>query len=167
MLVGSALLVNYVETMIIPGIPTIQTHFATTSTISSWITSAYLIVGAAVSPLFGKLGDIHGKKKMFLVSLIFYMAGVAMAGFSPSIYFLLFSRALQGVGFAIIPLSLAIVSETFPKERIATAQGIISGTFAIGAAAGLIIGSYVVEDLGWQYRFSHALWCSVCSCLWV
>ncbi|MGA2874797.1 MAG: MFS transporter, partial [Nitrososphaerales archaeon] len=156
-LVGSALLVNYVETMVIPGIPTIQAHFATTPTISSWITSAYLIVGAAVSPLFGKLGDIHGKKKLFLVSLIFYMIGVGMAGFSPSIYFLLFSRALQGVGFAIIPLSLAIVSETFPKERIATAQGIISGTFAIGAAAGLIIGSYVVEDLGWQYAFHSAL----------
>ena len=156
-LVGSALLVNYVETMVIPGIPTIQAHFATTPTISSWITSAYLIVGAAVSPLFGKLGDIHGKKKMFLISLIFYMVGVGMAGFSPSIYILLFARALQGVGFAIIPLSLAIVSETFPKERIATAQGIISGTFAIGAAAGLIIGSYVVEDLGWQYAFHSAL----------
>lgn len=156
-LVGVALLVNYVETMVIPGIPTIQSHFNSTATISSWITSAYLIVGAAVSPLFGKLGDSYGKKKMFLVSLVFYMGGVGIAGFSPSIYFLLFARALQGVGFAIIPLSLAIISETFPKERIATAQGVISGTFAIGAAAGLIIGSYVVEDLGWQYAFHTAL----------
>ncbi len=156
-LVGVALLVNYVETMVIPGIPTIQSHFATTSTISSWITSAYLIVGAAVSPLFGKLGDSYGKKRMFLISLVFYMAGVGIAGFSPSIYFLLFARGLQGIGFAIIPLSLAIVSESFPKEKISTAQGIISGTFAIGAAAGLIIGSYVVEDLGWQYAFHTAL----------
>ena len=156
-LVGSALLVNYVETMVIPGIPTIQKVFASTPTISSWITSAYLIVGAAVSPLFGKLGDSYGKKKMFLISLIFYMGGVGIAGFSPSIYFLLFARALQGVGFAIIPLSLAIISETFPREKIATAQGVISGTFAIGAAAGLIIGSYVVEDLGWQYAFHTAL----------
>src|SRR5487761_844363 len=90
-LVGSALLVNYVETMVIPGIPTIQKDFASTPTISSWITSAYLIVGAAVSPLFGKLGDSYGKKKMFLISLIFYMGGVGIAGFSPSIYFLLFA----------------------------------------------------------------------------
>ncbi|HUK85470.1 MAG TPA: MFS transporter, partial [Candidatus Acidoferrum sp.] len=58
-----ALLVNYVETMVIPGIPTIQRDLSTTTTVASWITSAFLIVGAAVSPLFGKLGDIYGKKK--------------------------------------------------------------------------------------------------------
>jgi MFS family permease len=160
-LVGVALLVNYVETMVLPGIPTIQKFFSTTSTIASWITSAYLIVGAAVSPLFGKLGDSYGKKKMFLVSLLFYMAGVAVAGFSPSIYFLLFARGLQGIGFAIIPLSLAIIADAFPKEKIGTAQGIISGTFAIGAAAGLIIGSYIVQDLGWQYAFHTALILSI------
>ena len=156
-LTGTALLVNYVETMVIPGIPTIQKDLLTTAPIASWITSAYLIVGSAASPLFGKLGDIYGKKRLFLVALIFYMCGVGIAGFSPSIYFLLFARGLQGVGFAIIPLSLAIIGDVFPREKIAMAQGIISGTFAIGAAAGLVVGSYVVQDLGWQYAFHTAL----------
>ena len=135
-----ALLVNYVETMVIPGVPVIQKDFLTTSTIASWITSAFLIVGSAVAPLFGKLGDAYGKKRMVLVSLTFYTFGVGIAGFSPSIYFLLFSRAVQGVGFAIVPLSMAIITDTFPREKIAPAQGVISGTFAIGAAAGLITG---------------------------
>jgi MFS family permease len=156
-LVGVALLVNYVETMVIPGIPTIQNHFNSTDTLSSWISSAYLITGAGASMLLGKLGDSYGKKKMFLVSLSFYIVGVGVAGFSPSMYFLIFARALQGIGFAIIPLSLAIVSETFPRERIGMAQGIISATFAIGATIGLILGSYVVEDLGWQYAFHTAV----------
>src|SRR5579864_8370018 len=160
-LTGVALLVNYVETMVIPGVPTIQKDFATTATIASWITSAYLIVGSAVSPLFGKLGDIYGKKKMFLISLIFYMVGVGLAGFSPSIYFLLFARALQGIGFAIIPLSIAIITEVYPREKVAVSQGVLSGTFAIGAALGLIIGSYVVQDLGWQYAFHSALILSI------
>jgi MFS family permease len=151
-----ALLVNYVETMVIPGVPTIQHDFSTTSTIASWITSAFLIVGSAVAPLFGKLGDTYGKKKMVLVSLCFYTFGVGIAGFSPSIYFLLFSRAVQGVGFAIVPLGLAIIADTFPREKLAQAQGVISGTFAIGAALGLIVGSYVVQDLGWQYAFHTA-----------
>jgi MFS family permease len=66
-----SLLVNYVETMVIPGIPNIQKDLATTQTVSSWITSAFLIVGAAVSPLFGKLGDIYGKKKSCLSSYFF------------------------------------------------------------------------------------------------
>jgi MFS family permease len=160
-LTGVALLVNYVETMVIPGIRTIQYDLSTTATIAAWITSAYLIVGSAISPLFGKLGDVYGKKKMFLLSLSFYIVGVGIAGFSPSIYVLIAARALQGIGFAIIPLGLAIITEVYPKERVATAQGIISGTFAIGAAAGLIVGSYVVQDWGWQYAFHTALALSI------
>ncbi len=160
-MVGVALLLNYVETMVIPGIPTIQSDFSTpanpiSSSTMSWITSAFLIVGSAVSPLFGKLGDSYGKKRMFLAALAFYMAGVGIAGFSNSIYFLIAARAIQGIGFAIVPLALAIIAETFPKERIATAQGIVSATFAIGASLGLIIGSYVVQDLGWQWAFHSA-----------
>ena len=160
-MVGVALLLNYVETMIIPGVPTIQKDFATTDSIVSWITSAFLIVGSAVSPLFGKLGDSYGKKKMFLIALVFYIAGVGLAGFSPSIYFLIASRAVQGIGFAIVPLALAIIAETFPRERIATAQGVVSATFAIGAAIGLVVGAYIVEDLGWQWAFHSAFILSI------
>jgi EmrB/QacA subfamily drug resistance transporter len=160
-LTGVALLVNYVETMVIPGILTIQHALNTTVTLAAWITSAYLIVGSAVSPLFGKLGDVYGKKRMFLLSLVFYIVGVGIAGFSPSIYFLIAARGLQGVGFAIIPLGLAIVTDVFPKERVATAQGLISGTFAIGAAIGLVVGSYVVQDLGWTWAFHTAFILSI------
>jgi EmrB/QacA subfamily drug resistance transporter len=152
-----ALLVNYVETMVIPGIPTIQSAFSATQTIASWITSVFLIVGAAVAPLFGKLGDIYGKKKILLIVLMFYIVGVGIAGFATSIYILIMARAIQGVGFAVIPLGLAIITDIFPREKVATAQGIISGTFAIGAAAGLIIGAYIVQDLGWQWAFHTAL----------
>ena len=156
-----SLLVNYVETMVIPGIPTIQKDLSTTATVASWITSAFLIVGAAVSPLFGKLGDIYGKKKILLIVLLFYIAGVGAAGFSTNIDMLLAARAVQGAGFAIIPLGIAIITDVFPRERVATAQGIISGTFAIGAAAGLVIGSYVVQDLSWQWAFHTAFILSV------
>jgi len=160
-MVGVALLLNYVETMVIPGAPTIQRYFSTTSSDVSWITSAFLIVGSAVSPLLGKLGDSYGKKRMFLVALLFYTAGVGIAGFSNSIYFLIAARAIQGIGFAIVPLALAIIAETFPRERIAAAQGIISATFAVGAAAGLVIGAYIVEDFGWQWAFHSAFVVSV------
>ena len=156
-----SLLLNYVETMVIPGIYDIQKDLSTTATIASWITSAFLIVGAAVSPLFGKLGDIYGKKKIFLIVLLFYIVGVGLAGFSSNIDMLIASRAIQGVGFAIVPLGLAIITDTFPRERVATAQGIISGTFAIGAAAGLVIGAYVVQDLSWQWAFHTAFILSI------
>jgi EmrB/QacA subfamily drug resistance transporter len=156
-----ALLINYVETMVIPGIPAIQTDLATTATLASWITSAFLIVGAAVSPIFGKLGDIYGKKKIFLIVLLFYISGVGLAGFATNIYLLIASRAIQGVGFAIVPLGLAIITDIFPREKVATAQGVISGTFAIGAAAGLVLGAYIVEDLSWEWAFHSAFVLSI------
>ena len=71
------------------------------------------------------------------------------------------SRSIQGIGFAIVPLGLAIITDVFPRERVATAQGIISGTFAIGAAAGLIIGAYIVQDLSWQWAFHTAFILSI------
>jgi EmrB/QacA subfamily drug resistance transporter len=147
--------------MVIPGIPAIQADLAASSTIASWITSAFLIVGAAVAPIFGKLGDIYGKKKIFLTVLLFYIAGVGLAGFATNIYMLILSRAIQGIGFAIVPLGLAIITDIFPREKVATAQGIISGTFAIGAAAGLVIGAYIVEDLSWEWAFHTAFILSI------
>jgi EmrB/QacA subfamily drug resistance transporter len=155
------LLINYVETMVIPGLPSIQSDMATTASIASWITSALLIVGATSAPLFGKLGDSYGKKKMVLISLGFYMVGVGIAGFAPNIYVLIAARAIQGVGFAIIPLGISIISDVFPKERIATAQGIISSTFAVGSALGLVLGAYVIQSLSWHYAFYTAFILSI------
>ena len=120
-----------------------------------------LIVGSAVSPLLGKLGDNYGKKKILLVALGFYTFGVGIAGFSPNIYFLIFSRALQGFGFGMFPLALAIMVDVFPRERLAGAQGLISGTALIGGAAGLVIGSFVVQNLGWQFAFHTAFVLSI------
>jgi MFS family permease len=156
-----ALLINYVETMVIPGLPSIQTDMATTANVASWITSALLIVGATSAPLFGKLGDSYGKKKMLLIAIGFYMIGVGIAGFAPNIYVLIAARAIQGVGFAIIPLGISIITDVFPRERIATAQGIISSTFAVGSALGLVLGAYVIQSLTWHYAFYTAFILSI------
>lgn len=155
-LLSVSLLVNYVETMVVPAVPKIQQDFSTTETLVAWVTSAFTIVGAVVSPIFGKLGDIYGKRRMFLLSMGFYTVAVIMAGFSPNIYFLIAARALQGLGFAVFPLSLAIITDVLPPEMIATAQGIISGTMGIGTALGLVVGAFIDQDLGWQYAFHIA-----------
>jgi EmrB/QacA subfamily drug resistance transporter len=149
-------LINYVETMVVPALPKIQDDFATTATTVGWVTSAYLIVGAVASPLFGKLADVYGKKRMYIVAVAFYIVAVGLAGFSPSIGFLIGARAIQGLGYAVFPIAIAIITDIFPRERIAFAQGILSGTLAIGPALGLLIGSYIVQDLGWQYAFHTA-----------
>ncbi len=160
-LTAAVLLVSYVETMVLPGIPIIENDLSTTSTIGSWITAIVLLVGAVVSPIFGKLGDLYGKRKIIIATWLFYTIGVSIAGFSTSIYFLLVARAIQGVGLAVIPLSLAFLTDIFPKERLATAQGAIAGSAAISTALGLVVGAYVIQNLSWQYAFHTAAILSV------
>ncbi|AWR99098.1 MFS transporter [Metallosphaera hakonensis] len=156
LLVWGDLLINYVETMVVPAIPTIQNDFSISSTLASWITSAFIIVGAIVSPIFGKLADTYGRKKMYLVSLGGYLLAVGIAGFSPTIYTLIGARAIQGIGYGIFPVGLAIITDVLPPDEVATAQGLLSGSVGIGTALGLIIGSYIDQDFGWQYAFHTA-----------
>jgi len=155
-LAGMLIIINYVETMVVPALPKIESDFNTTATTAAWITSAYLVVGAVVSPLFGKMGDRYGKKKMYLVSVGFYILAVGLAGLSPTIYFLIAARAIQGLGYAMFPIAISIITDVFPRNEIATAQGILSGAIGIGPALGLLIGAYVVQDLGWQWAFHSA-----------
>ncbi|AWR93738.1 MFS transporter [Acidianus brierleyi] len=150
------LIVNYVETMVIPALPTIESDFSISATLAGWVTSAYMIVAAATSPLMGKLADTYGKKKMYVIAIGFYIVAVSLAGFSPNIWFLLGARAIQGVGFSIFPIAIAIITDLFPREKVAFAQAILSAILGIGPALGLLVGSYVVEDLGWPYAFHTA-----------
>lgn len=152
-----SILAAYAISMLIPAIPIIQKDLATSTTTAAWITSGFLIVGAGSSPLFGKLGDVYGKKKMLLVALGFFTLGLGLAGFSPSVYVLIFSMSVAGVGFAMLPLMLGMMSDVFPKERTAMAQGLIMAGSAIGGAVGLVGGSYVVQYLGWRYLFYTSL----------
>ena len=163
---SSALMVTYVETMVVPALVRFQTFFdfPPFSTVA-WILSAYLLIGVVVTPIFGKLGDIYGKKRMLLVVLAVYAFAVSLAGFTPqiadavgisranAIYLLIGVRGLQGVGMAMFPLAFAMIGEEFPPERVAGAQGVISAMFAGGAALGLFGGAYLTERFGWQFTY--------------
>jgi len=165
-LAAMALMVTYVETMVLPAFSNFESFFHVTeaSTIA-WILSAYLLVGVVVTPIFGKLGDIYGKKRMLLIAMIVYAVAVSLAGFTPNIgaalglsrpdqiYGLIAVRAVQGVGMAMFPLGFAMLPEVFPPARVGQAQGLLSGMFAAGAAAGLVGGGYIAQTYGWQVTY--------------
>jgi len=155
------LMTSYVEAMVVPSLPHIESALSATDEEAAWIVSAYLVVGAAIAPLFGKMGDVYGKRRLYLISLALYSVAVLMAGFVPNVYYLIAARAVQGFGFALFPLGLAIVTDVFPRERVAVAQGILSATFAIGMTVGMIAGAYIEEYLGWRAMFHTAFAISI------
>ncbi len=152
-LVSLPVLVMYTEAMLIPSLPSIQRQFQVTPSDISWVLSIYLLTGTISVAIFGKLGDMYGKKRVFLIALIIYSIGVTLTGFSPNFSFLLFSRALQGVGIAILPVGLTIVREEFPPHLVPQVQGLISAMFGIGIVIALPIGSYISQYYGWEWTY--------------
>ncbi|WP_297491527.1 MFS transporter [Thermococcus sp.] len=150
------LLVMYTEAMLTPALPTIQREFAINPNDVSWILTIYLLVGTVSVALFGKLGDMYGKKKMFLIALAFYTTGVSLNGFAPSFQWLLVTRAVQGFGMAIFPLAFALVREEFPPEMVPQVQGMISAMFAVGMVIALPLGAWVTQNWGWRWTYHSA-----------
>ncbi len=161
-----ALMVTYVETMVLPAFKQFIQFFGNPPTTTVvWIVSAYLLVGTVGTPIFGKLGDKYGKKRMLLVVMSLYAAAVSVAGFIPNIgsalgvstanqiYLLIGVRAFQGLGMGMFPLAFAMMPEVFPARRVGQAQGIVSGMFAAGASLGLAGGGYIAWQFGWQLTF--------------
>ncbi|MFZ0647841.1 MAG: MFS transporter [Nitrososphaeraceae archaeon] len=148
-----ATMVMYAETMLIPAIPDLIGHFHVSYGMSSWILTSYLIAGAVMTPIAGKLSDIYGRKKILLIIMVIYAIGVSMAGFASDIYFMIFARAIQGVGMSMFPIAFGMIRDQFPREKISIGQGVITSMFASGAVIGLTVGGIIVQDYGWQNTF--------------
>jgi MFS family permease len=148
-----ATMVMYAETMLIPAIPDLIREFDVSYSMSSWILTAYLIPGAVMTPIAGKLSDIYGKKKVLLVVMAIYIIGITVAGFSTSIYMLFAARAIQGIGMAMFVIAFGIIREQFPREKVSIGQGVISSMFASGAVIGLLAGGIIISSYGWHATF--------------
>jgi MFS family permease len=148
-----ATMVMYAETMLIPAIPDLIKEFHVSYSMSSWILTAYLISGAVMTPIAGKLSDIYGRKKILLIIMVIYAVGVSTAGFASNIYFMIIARAIQGIGMSMFPIAFGIIRDQFPREKISIGQGVITSMFASGAVIGLSVGGFIIQDFGWRATF--------------
>ncbi|MDE1814406.1 MAG: MFS transporter [Thaumarchaeota archaeon] len=148
-----ALVTMYGETMVLPAIPNFIKDFGISYNMSSWILSSYLIAGAVMTPIAGKLSDMYGKKKILLVVMMIYAIGILGGGFANSFYFMIFARIAQGIGISMFPIAFGIVRDIFPKEKLAIAQGIFTSTFFGGSVVGLIVGARIISSYGWHATF--------------
>ena len=134
--------------------PDIQRSFPSASLSSlSWILSAYAIVFAAVLVPAGKLADIVGRKRIFLVGLLIFLVGSALAAAAPSVELLIGARLIQAVGgAALIPTSLGLILPLFPAPKRPTVIGLWAAIAGVGAAAGPPVGGLLVEA-SWRWIF--------------
>ncbi|MDQ5843490.1 MAG: MFS transporter, partial [Thermoproteota archaeon] len=152
-----ATLVMYTETMLVPSLPNIISEFNLSYSLSPWILTTYLIVGAVMTPVTSSLAEIHGKKKILLAVMAVYALGVTIGGLTTDLYSFIIARAMQGVGMSMFPIAFSVIREQFPKSRLAIGQGVITSMFASGSILGLLIGATIAEYSGWRTTFLSIL----------
>jgi EmrB/QacA subfamily drug resistance transporter len=135
-------------------LPTIIRSLNTDLTAVAWVVMAYLIVITGCLLLMGRLSDLFGQRRIYLLGFLTFTMGSALCGFSPTIYFLIGSRMLQGLGAsALMANGPAILTTAFPEEERGKALGILGSVVSAGFLTGPILGGFLVEHLGWRSIF--------------
>jgi len=120
----------------------------------SWVVTAYLLASTASTPLYGKLGDLYGRKIIFQAAIVIFLAGSALSGLSQNMNELIAFRALQGLGAGgLMASALAIIGDVVaPRER-GRYQGYMGGVFAFASVAGPLTGGFFTDHLSWRWVF--------------
>ncbi len=152
-----AALIIYVDIMLTPALPKIVAEYGVTIDQASLLISLYTVLGVAVIPVIGKLGDIHGKKRVMMCVLVIYVIAATATSFAPNFDLILASRFVQGVGLGVFALAFSLAREQFPRKLVPRAQGVISVVQVAGGALGLLGGAVITNDFGWQANYHIAI----------
>jgi EmrB/QacA subfamily drug resistance transporter len=147
------LLASLDQTIVSTALPTIVGEFGQLAHLS-WIVTAYLLATTIVTPRYGKLGDLFGRKIVLQSAILLFLAGSALCGLSRSMFELIAFRALQGLGGGgLMVTTMAVVGDIFsPRER-GHYQGLFGGVFGLSTVLGPLIGGFFVEQLSWRWIF--------------
>ena len=120
----------------------------------SWVFSAYLLTSTASVPIWGRLSDLYGRRRMYLIGVVVFLVGSMLSGAATSMVQLILWRALQGLGAgAIIPLSMTIIGELYTLEERGKTQALFSGVWGLASIAGPLVGGYITDALSWRWVF--------------
>jgi EmrB/QacA subfamily drug resistance transporter len=141
------------QTIVATALPTIGVHFNNIGDLS-WVVTAYLLTGTAVTPLYGKLSDIYGRRGVMLAAIVIFIAGSVACALAPSMTVLAISRALQGLGGGgLMALVQTIIADIVsPRER-GRYQGYIGAVFAASSVGGPVLGGFLTEAFDWSLIF--------------
>jgi EmrB/QacA subfamily drug resistance transporter len=135
-------------------LPVIRASFQANLAELEWIVNAYTLTFAVLLLTGAALGDRFGRKRLFIIGLVIFTGGSAIAALSSNVTVLIVARAIQGLGGAILtPLSLTILSAAVPRERRAVALGAWGGIAGLAIAIGPLVGGAISEGLAWQWIF--------------
>jgi EmrB/QacA subfamily drug resistance transporter len=141
------------QSLVIPVLTTVAKELHTTQDAVTWVLTAYLLSASIFTPILGRVGDIFGKKWVFVATLVALAAGSVLAAVAPNLAVMIVARVIQGVAGGMLPLGFGIIRDEFPGERVAGAVGILAALTAVGGSLGIVLAGPIVDALGWRWLF--------------
>jgi EmrB/QacA subfamily drug resistance transporter len=119
-----------------------------------WVFSAYMIASVVATPIFGKLSDIYGRKRFFLMGIIVFLIGSVLCGLSSTMLELIIFRVIQGIGAgALMPITFAIIFDIFPPEKRGKMNGLFGAVFGLSSVFGPALGAFFTDYIDWRWVF--------------
>ncbi|OAH15031.1 MFS transporter [Streptomyces jeddahensis] len=147
------IVVSLMQTLVIPIVPELPKLLDATSSDTAWAVTATLLAAAVATPMMGRLGDMYGKRRMLLFSMVMLVVGSVVCGLSESLVPMIVGRVLQGLSSGVIPLGISIMRDELPAERLGSATAMMSASLGIGGALGLPIAALIADNFDWHVLF--------------
>jgi len=138
---------------VVPALPTMERALHTNETDITWLLTAYLLSASVGTAILGRLGDMYGKERMLLLTLVILGAGTLLAAVSSSLALIVAGRFIQGASGGIFPLAFGIVRDEFPREKVAGSIGLLSAILGVGGGVGIVLSGVIVEHLNYHWLF--------------
>ena len=147
------IVVSLMQTLVIPLLPRFPQLLGSSPSDTTWVITATLLASAVATPVVGRLGDMVGKRRMLLISLMMLVVGSVIAALSYSLVPLIIGRVVQGLAVGVIPLGISIMRDELPLERLPGATALMSASLGVGGALGLPAAAFLVEQTDWHMLF--------------
>lgn len=142
------------QTVVATAGPDMQKSLAMEPALYTWITTAYLVAATVLVPVYGKLSDLFGRKRILLVGVVVFLAGSVACGLSQSAAQLIAFRALQGVGAAsLFTSAFAVIGDLFPPAERGKYTGLFGAVFGVSSLVGPLLGGFITDTWGWHWVF--------------
>jgi EmrB/QacA subfamily drug resistance transporter len=141
------------QSLVVPVLTTVQHELHTSQDTVTWVLTAYLLSASIMTPILGRIGDLAGKKRVFVGALAALAAGSLLAALAPTIGVMIVARVIQGAGGGMIPVAFGIIRDEFPAEKVSGAVGILAALTAVGAGLGIVLAGPIVNALDYHWLF--------------